>query len=320
MTDRLYILFNARSGAVPGLDLTAEALAELFAAQGMEAELDTDSHLPLVDRARRAAASGARVVVAAGGDGTATVTASALMNGDKALAVLPLGTANLLARDLRLPLELDPWFATLPRFQSRKIDVGEVNGHIFLHKVVVGTIPGLAAAREKMRGHDGLGARLRFLGHLFSRLARAGRFALEVTPHDGEPRIEVVQAFAVVNNDYDEGLGQVFSRARLDAGTLSVYMLRRLRPLDAIRLALEMLLGTWRQDDVISVENVKAVTIRTRRKRVKAMIDGEVETLSSPLDFGIRPLALNVLAPAPETEGEEAAPAEPALATDDRAR
>ena len=313
MEQSVHILFNARAGSVPGLELTAEALKQLFAERGFEVVLDADADLPLTERALRAARSPARLVIAAGGDGTATVAAAALVDGSKSLAVLPLGTANLLARDLHLPLDVEEWFAALPAMRERKIDVGEVNGHLFLHKVVVGTIPGVAAAREHMRGHDTPMARLQLLRHFITRLARASRFALEVRPAGGTPHLARVQAFAVVNNDYDEGLGRFFSRQRLDRGTLSVYMLKRLRPMDAARLTLEMVMGRWRDDEVLSVENVEAVSIRTRRQRVAAMVDGEVIALQSPLQFRLRPLALTVLAPPPSPDAETAVASKEAI-------
>jgi diacylglycerol kinase family enzyme len=179
----------------------------------------------------------------------------------------------------------------------RRIDVGEVNGRVFLHKVVIGAIPGIAAAREQLRGRTDLGAKFAFLSHFVNRLSRLRRFAVEITPGKGEPHIERVQSIAVANNDYDEGPGKVFSRARLDEGTLSLYLLRQLSLGDALRLGFGMLLGSWRNDQVLEIENVRSVVIRTRRKRVRVMLDGEVEMVASPLAFRSLPLALTVLAP-----------------------
>jgi diacylglycerol kinase family enzyme len=217
--------------------------------------------------------------------------------------VLPLGTANLLARDLGIPITLEAWFEALEEMVPRKIDVGEVNGQIFLHKVVIGAVPGIAAAREKLRGRDGFAARIAFFGHFVRRLSRLRRFAAEITPHSGEPRIERVQSVAVANNDYAEGLGQVFHRPHLDGGMLSLYLLRQLRLRDALRLATEMVLGAWRNDEVLEMESVRAVVVRTRHPLIRAMLDGEVVTLQGPLRFRSLPLALSVLAP-PVVEAE----------------
>jgi diacylglycerol kinase family enzyme len=78
--------------------------------------------------------------------------------------------------------------------------------------------------------------------------------------------------------------------------------------MDALRLGFGMLLGSWRNDQVLEIENVRSLVIRTRRRRIRAMLDGEVEMLDEPLSFRSLPLALTVLAP-PVAAAEPAAAA-----------
>lgn len=302
-----HVMLNASSGTALAAGVTAEALVAQFGELGFRISIDADASQPFERRLLAARNSPAPVLVAAGGDGTVTALARVAGETGKRLAVLPLGTANLLARDLNLPLELDQWFAALPNFHEREIDFGEVNGRIFLHKVVIGAVPGIAVVREKIRGNGTIGARLGFISHFFRTLSRVRRFAVEVTSEAGEPVIHRVHAIAVANNDYEEGLGKVFARSRLDAGFLSLYLVRSLSPGDALRLGLEMLLGTWRNDGAIEIENVRAVIVRTRRRRVRAMIDGEVGMIDGPFEFRIHPLGLKVLAGPAEAEAGEAA-------------
>ena len=291
----MHVLLNSRSGTADVV--TAARLMEVLGQAGFAATIDNDDEAPLVERANAAADGDAAYVVAAGGDGTVTAVASALIDTDKTLVVLPLGTANLLAKDLKMPLTLDAWLAALPGMLPRSIDVGHVNDRIFLHKVVLGAVPGIAQAREQLRDHLTLSATWSFLVGAFERLSRARRLAVEISPKGEERRVELVQAIAVANNDYDEGVGRFFCRSCLNGGSLSLYLMRHLSGIDAIRLTLEMLLGNWRRDEAFEVENVEAVTIRTRRRRLRAMIDGEVEIIDTPLRFSIRPGALRVLAP-----------------------
>ena len=161
---RYHIVLNPKSGAALAIGLTAEKLAASFAASGLEATMDADDSVPFAERIERAKNADAEVIVSAGGDGTATALANALADTGKALAVLPLGTANLLARDLALPLDLEATIAALGTMETRQIDVGEVNGRVFLHKVVVGLIPSIAAGREHIRGRQTLPALLGFGG------------------------------------------------------------------------------------------------------------------------------------------------------------
>jgi diacylglycerol kinase family enzyme len=299
-----HIVFNSSSGTAASASLRPEQLIERFAALGHTVSVDADSSKPFAERMQTARAGAAPILVAAGGDGTVTALAEVAIQAGKTLAVLPLGTANLLARDLAIPLDLDSWFASYDAMVPRRIDVGEVNGRIFLHKVVIGVVPGIAAAREQLRGRTDLGAKLGFLAHFVQRLSRVRRFAAEITPGKGEPHIERVQSIAVANNDYAEGPGKVFSRTRLDEGTLSLYLLRHLSPGDALRLGLGMLLGSWRGDQVLEIESVRSLVIRTHRRGVRVMLDGEIEMLQGPLSFRSLPLALKVLAP-PVTAEEQ---------------
>jgi diacylglycerol kinase family enzyme len=312
---RYYVIFNPRSGTALARGLTASGLRGHLQGTGAEIILDDDDHLALDQRLERAKASDADVVVAAGGDGTVTAVAQALVGTGKAMAILPLGTVNLLARDLGIPLELEAWAEALETMQPRAIDVGEVNGEIFLHKVVVGIVPGIAAGREQLRGHMGLFAKIGFVQFFLRRLGRARRMTLELTA-EGQARTVRVAAAAVANNAYDEGLGRFFSRQRLDRGQLTVYLLRRLSLADVVRLAVEMVLGRWRRDDALEIEPTAAVSLSTRRGTLKVMLDGEVRSFRTPLRFRIRPLALSVLAPpAPEPAAELAERSPPALAT-----
>jgi diacylglycerol kinase family enzyme len=291
-----YVIFNERAGTASAQGLTAEALRGMFEDAGLRCYVDARSDVPLSERVGDAVAGPAGIVVAAGGDGTVTAIAEALTGSPKSLAILPLGTVNALAKDLNIPLEIRRSVEALATGQPQLIDVGEVNGRTFLHKVVVGVIPAVAAGREHIRGQSGIGAKIGFLRYFLRRLQRAKRMAVLIRTPDGETRIERVQSIAVASNSYDEGLGHFFSRSSLDKGKLTLYILRHLTPGDVIRLSVSMLLGHWRNDDALSIESVDAVTITTHKELLKVMFDGEVETLHTPLEFSIRSKALSVIA------------------------
>lgn len=305
----LHVLLNSRSGTA---SLSAAQLRERFEASGYEVSIDDDADRPFPVRLRDARDSSADILVAAGGDGTVTALAEVAAETDRPLLVVPFGTANLLARDLALPLEIEAWLAAFPGFVERRIDLGRVNGHVFLHKVVIGFVPGIAAAREKIRGVEAIGARLAFLGYAMRRIWRARRIALEVTRDNEPPHIDRLQAVAVANNGYDEAFGHFFSRSTLDAGNLSVYKLSSVTPLKAIGLALGVFIGRWQDDAALTIETAESLTIRARRKRMKVMLDGEVETLMTPLEFSIEKLKLRVLAPATPVAADAVAAAEAA--------
>jgi diacylglycerol kinase family enzyme len=69
-----------------------------------------------------------------------------------------------------------------------------------------------------------------------------------------------------------------------------------------------MLFGNWQSDEALTMETVKSVTIDAHKSLIKVMFDGEVMTLQTPLEFKIRPLALNVLVPPEGAEVLEGVP------------
>ena len=294
---RYYVVLNANSGTVLALGLSAQSLEAHFADAGLDAVIDGDTDVPFAERIARAAKSDADVVVAAGGDGTITALANALAGSNKALAILPLGTVNALAKDLGLPMEVGQAVAMLRDADIKKIDVGEVNGRVYLHKVVIGVIPSLAAAREHIRGQGTWSSKAAFMRFMFNRLVRSRRMVIAIEPEDGPSHIVRAKSVAVACNSYDQGVGKVFSRQTLDGGMLTIYTLTSLTIVDFVRLSAGMLLGNWKEAQALSIETSRAVTIRSHKKLVKVMFDGEVETLHTPLNFKIRPGALSVLVP-----------------------
>jgi diacylglycerol kinase family enzyme len=250
----------------------------------------------LADRVAHAVQGTGDVIVAGGGDGTVLAVAEALAGTDKTLGILPLGTMNALARDLALPLDLEGAIVALGNSEPRAIDLAEVNGRPFLHNVIIGLVPSIAVGRELIRG-KGLVEKLGFVRFMLRRFARARRIALALRPEGGDVRIERLQTLVVANNSYEQRFGTIMSRRRLDRGSLTVYLIRSLRVPDAVRLAVEMLWGTWQEDEVIEFEQVRSLDVDGKRKRVLATMDGEVLHLDLPLRFGVRPKSLQVLAP-----------------------
>ncbi|MCL4402149.1 MAG: sphingosine kinase, partial [Acidobacteria bacterium] len=126
------VILNPSSGPRGTADLR-ERVTATFSVYGIQARIEQPGPgAPLAAAARRAIAGGERAVVAGGGDGTISSVAAALAGSGAALGVLPLGTLNHFAKDLGIPLDLDGAVRTIARGHSALVDVGEVNGRVFL--------------------------------------------------------------------------------------------------------------------------------------------------------------------------------------------
>ena len=298
-----FVLLNASSGTAHSNGLTAERLAERFQAHGVDAEVAAigrdGSFDTLLERARQTKAP---ILVAAGGDGTVTALAEAALDSGKQLAILPLGTANLLARDLSIPLDLETWLQSFAGFKPKGIDVCSVNGRLFLHQVVVGLVPGIATAREHLRNRRGLFSMLAFLGFVKRRIERFRRIRVSIDIDEAGPDRRAVSTIAVANNAYDEGVGRVFSRERLDRGKFTVYIAERVTVSDTLRMLGGMIVGNWRSDSVFSAMEADSVVLDRHKKLVIAMVDGDPVTLENPLRFAMRPGELSVLTPPPVSD------------------
>lgn len=292
------VFFNAKSGTAQHMGLTARFLEKTLERHGIDAEvLAPGEGMSFDEVLEQARDTRADVLIAAGGDGTITAMAKIGIETGKPLAILPLGTANLLARDLAIPLEHTHWLESFAAMEPRRIDVGEVNGTLFLHTVVIGLMPGIASAREYVRSHGGPLAGLAFMRFIIRRMERFRRMRVGVSVDGGPMRRTKVSAIAVANNAYGEGLGQVLHRERLDGGKLSLYVAPRLTLVESLQLLAGMLVGSWRHEGPIDAMEADTVTLVRSRRHTKAMVDGDPVTLEMPLKVRIRPGALTVLAP-----------------------
>src|SRR6185503_11351427 len=102
-------------------------------------------------RAADAVCRGSDVVVAGGGDGTVSTAAGALAGTGVPLGVLPLGTLNHFAKDLGIPLDLGDAARVIVAGWTQTVDVGEVNGRLFVNNASVGMYARLIAERAAMQ-------------------------------------------------------------------------------------------------------------------------------------------------------------------------
>ena len=134
------VLLNPAAGSVRMREPDGE-IAKLFTAAGCQAEVHIlQQGQDPADAARDASAAGS-IVVAAGGDGTVSRVAAGVVEADGTLGVLPLGTLNHFAKDLRIPLELDAAVRTVAAGRVGRVDVGQVNHRLFVNNSSIGLYP-----------------------------------------------------------------------------------------------------------------------------------------------------------------------------------
>ncbi|MGA7118118.1 MAG: diacylglycerol kinase family protein, partial [Hyphomicrobium sp.] len=151
---QIHVVVNERAGTVLDWEtgpLRNEILSA-FRAHGHDVTLHVVPPEAVLDTIAKVLAEGCQALIVGGGDGTVRAAAGALLDSDVPLGILPLGTLNRLARDLKIPLTLHEAAATLAGGDVTAIDVAEVNGRIFLCNSTFGLPALFSAQRQSLRG------------------------------------------------------------------------------------------------------------------------------------------------------------------------
>jgi diacylglycerol kinase family enzyme len=213
---------------------------------------------------------------------------------DLPFACVPFGTRNHFAGDLGLDPD-DP-LAALAAFggEERRVDVGAVNGRLFLNNVSLGIYASFVHDPSR-KTRNRLVAALRLIPAALGRSRRPLALSFE----SGGRREERLALVALVaNNDYGgDTLAELGTRERLDEGLLHLYVVEAVG-----RWALVALLAgaAWRGSAEAKglVERAsRRLTVESRRERLHAAVDGEPVVLEQPLELEIRPRALRALVP-----------------------
>ena len=297
------IIISAGAGAVLGADnqKLRERLAPIFDANQIYADMSlARSGAEVTQLAQDAALGPYKALVAAGGDGTVNSVAAAAVNGGKILGVLPLGTLNHFARDLKIPSDLEAAAHTIVAGHTTDVDVAEVNDRIFLNNSSLGLYPTIVRERQK---REQLGFR-KWPAFFWATIQALRRYPfLDVQVRVNGELLDRLTPFVFVgNNEYAMDLFNIGLRDRLDRGVLSIYITHRTSRFRLISLALRAMAGQLRDDKDFLALSSSEVKIQTRRKRLRVAFDGEVDFMTTPLYYRVRPGALRVIVPNSEAD------------------
>lgn len=289
---RAFAIVNPAAGNGRGAKL-ARTLAEEFRAAGISLEIVVS---PGPGEAARLAAGaveeGHHTIVAVGGDGTANEIANGMIGSRAVLGLYPIGAGNDLARSLGYPRGRHHHIARfLAQARPRTIDVGEVNGRVFLNVAGVG-IDGHVAERIRASARV-VGQRFGYLVGALVSIATYRPQAMEVRI-DGVPRLGRFLTVVASNGRYFGGGMHPAPRARLDDGELDVTVAGDLGRLDSILALARLYRGTHENGTTIVTLRAKRVEIDLERA-LPMQVDGEVARVER-LVIDVRPAALAVLA------------------------
>lgn len=289
------VVVNARAGTVleAGQDEFAARIVAAFEASGCTAEVRLVHPRELDDALSLAIDNPDTIPVIAGGDGTLNGVLPVLLHAGRPVGVLPLGTVNVLGRDLGLTGTLEEQIAAVCRGAPVVLDIGSVNDRLFHSLSGMGFFSLMAREREQARRRFPFSRAIAFAvaatrSILFTR-------AITVDIGIGEER-SVVQADAVLVtvNGFE---GAEWHRPRLDGGVFEVHILKAGGLYSRCKAAFSIISGGWRTSPNLTSFTGSEVTLTRRdKRRGHITFDGEVERKAGPLRYTLLPGAVQLIA------------------------
>jgi diacylglycerol kinase family enzyme len=261
------------------------ALRREFKAAGISYEIKEAKKKKQAEKFVRKHAKKYDFVVAGGGDGTVSRVCSGLRGTSVPLAIIPMGTGNMIARELKIPVDIDKAIAVMTgEFDKKKIDAMKIGKHLYVLNAGIG-INAQVIARTKKENKRILGrfAYLTNIGHMLRSRPRHVDIKLDGESHHYRAvDVAVSNCGAVAKAIYPPG-----PEIRPDDGRVDVWVLGMESALDYARYLLGILFG--------------------RRKKARYLSARESVEISSPFPMaaqadgniiGTTPLAIRVVAKA----------------------
>ncbi len=289
--ERALAIVNPVAGNGAG-ERSASRIAADFRGQGMRVDVVlTPAPDEAARLAREGAADGYGVIIAAGGDGTANEIANGIAGSAAALALYPIGVGNDFARALGYPRRA----RDVPRFlrgaHRRSIDVGELNGRVFVNSAGVG-IDGHIAQR--------IAATSRIVGKTFGYFAGSLVGIATYRPHpmrvlvDGELHTGRFLSVVAANGTHFGSGMHLAPQASLDDGQFDVLLAGDLSRWSSLVALGRLYRGT--HVDGVRIHGIRGREIDIELDRSLPMeMDGEVSRVRA-LSIRVSPRALRVLA------------------------
>lgn len=290
---RVLIIFNPQAGKGLSLRPALEQAAQIWRQQHWQVELQPTRWAgDATFWAAQAAAQSYDIVVAAGGDGTVNEVANGLVGTSTALAVLPVGTVNIWARELGLPMAVARSATALLQAHLAPVDLGKAGDRHFLLMAGVGFDAAVTAGvcpQEKKR----FGA-IAYLKHAVY-LAWRWRGVRSLLRIDGQRVRGRILMVVIGNSQLYGGVIKMTAHATIDDGLLDVCVIKGRTLLAAPLRLLSIFTRHYNHDPKVEYYRARQVVIQGK-KTLPVQVDGDYLG-QTPMTFTVVPGGLWVLVP-----------------------
>ncbi|HEY3416626.1 MAG TPA: diacylglycerol kinase family protein [Armatimonadota bacterium] len=290
---RIHLILNPEAGGGSGANYIG-IWRRTAAAEGHALEITVPSApTEIVQAVQRACQQGAERILVAGGDGTVNHALPALAHSDIPLGIIPVGTANVLARVFGIPLAPEQAFRVACTGTVRNVDLGRANDRLYALTAGMGfdaeVITEIVPRLKDLFGPlayitAGIQVLTRFKSSLFH------------LQFDGKELLLPAWLVIVANAGYYAYQLTVSPEARIDDGLLDVVIFAEQSALDRLTQIGATMLGQHTKHPNVQYFQVRNLHV-VANPAVRLQLDGD-EADSSPVDFSVLPGALRVMVPA----------------------
>ena len=295
----LFIVLNTGSGRNDAQALQDTIRRVLHESGRRHALMPVDDPSRLGEAAQQAVLDARRergIVVGAGGDGTLSAVAAAVLGQGVPFGILPQGTFNYFGRCYGISQDTEDALRGLLGGEVRLVQVGLLNGRLFLVNASLGLYPQLLEDREAYKQKFGRSRLVALWSGIVTLMREPRHLGLELE-YEGKSRLLRTPTLVVGNNRLQlEHIG--IAADELDRGRLVGMAARPVGALALYGLLLRGLLS--RLGDAEHVVNFGFDRLRVNvrhRRRVKVAMDGEISWMDTPLEFRVSPEPLPLVVP-----------------------
>jgi len=240
--------------------------------------------------ARNAAERNFDIIVAVGGDGSVNETAKGIVNTNSAMAIIPTGSGNGLARHLCIPLDLKKAMHVINKGNSKSIDSIQLNNETFVNVAGIGFDAHIGWEFAKF-GKRGFSSYLKVISREFPRY-KAQDFELMI---DGKKIIKNAYLISFANGSQWGNNAYIAPTADITDGLIDIAILRDFNFFGAFPIAFGLFRKTLHRSAYLEILQAKEVSVK--QKSSIAHIDGEPIEAGTELKIKVNPLSLKVIVP-----------------------
>jgi diacylglycerol kinase family enzyme len=298
-----YFVLNSRSGSADAPE-AKQIMERMLKDAGRPHEFfmveDPSKIAEVAKRAAERAAETNGAVIASGGDGTLAATAQAVLPTGQPYGIVPNGTFNYFGRAQEVPNDVEAAMRIVLDPELRQVQVGTVNGRVFLVNASLGLYPKLLQDRERFTRQYGRKQVVAKWAGLVSLFKDYGQLRLDIDVDGKQQTVRTPSLFVGNNHLQLERVG-LPEAEEVKEHRLAAIMVKPVSTTELLWLALRGALGQLGDDDRVINFAFRELTVNAVRgaqgRQVEVATDGERTWMKTPLKFTVAPKPLLLLSP-----------------------